>query len=400
MKIVIAPDSYKSCAASAEICDLIEQGVKKVFPAATIVKIPLADGGEGSIDAFFTAKQGLKVRTVATSPDGFKVYPSVLLYDENMAVIEMAMASGLNLVNNTKLNPLFATSYGTGEMMLSAMEKLSLAGGDATFIRHSDKDLFGKVEKKKIYVSLGGSATNDCGIGMAAALGYKFYDIYGDELLPFAENMINVDEIDSSNVNDNIFNFDIIGLCDVANKLYGDKGATSVYGRQKGVNDSNFEILEEGMKNMARLFKNTFSIDVSDIEMAGAAGGMGAALMAFCNATLIKGIDKILDFVEFEKQIKDASLVITGEGCLDAQSKYGKVVNGVLGYTGKLSVPTLVIAGQYKHDDDNKLLHNGVTVVSTMDGGLSSEESILNYRTLIPQRIETALNEMRQQDLV
>lgn len=395
MKIVIAPDSYKGCAASAEICDLIERGVKKVFPDAEIVKIPLADGGEGSVDALYAAKQGVKVRTAATSPDGFKIYPNILLYGESTAIVEMAMASGLNMVNTNKLNPLVATSYGTGEMIVSAMEKLRSSNGDATFISHSEKDLFGKVEKKKIIVTLGGSATNDCGIGMAAALGYKFYDIYGDELLPFAENMINVDEIDSSEVNEHIFNFDIIGLCDVANKLYGDKGATSVYGKQKGVNESNFEILEEGMKNMARLFKSTFSVDVSDVEMAGAAGGMGAALMAFCNAKLCKGIDRILDFVDFDNQIKDASLVITGEGCFDAQSKYGKVVDGVLNRTNNLSIPTLVMVGQYLEDSDNQSVNNNVTVVATMEDGMTREESILNYATLIPQRIEEALSDMK-----
>lgn len=368
MKIVIIPDSFKGSASSMEVCNCIEKGVLKVFKNAEIKKIPVADGGEGTVDSILYAAGGNIKKIKARNPEGKIIEAKYGIINKDKAVIEMAEASGITLVDDKNRNPLKYSTYGTGELIKDALNNNNI---------------------KEILIGIGGSATNDCGIGMANALGYRFLDKDNNELEAIAENMIKVKYIDDSNVNKRIFDIKISAACDVKNPLYGENGATAVYGKQKGVTEESFDILDNGLKNIARVVKEKFNKEIDYIEGAGAAGGLGGGLLAFCNAELKSGIDAVLDIIDFEEHIKGASLIITGEGAIDGQTKKGKVPVGVAKRAN--NIPVIAIVGDIR-DGAEAVYDLGITsIMPALKRAMPLDEAIKNSKILIEDAAERAL---------
>ena len=363
-KIIIIPDSFKGSLSSLEVCNAIEEGILKVFKNAKIKKIPVADGGEGTVDSILYATGGKIKKVKARNPLGEIVEAKYGIIDNNKAVIEMAEASGLTLVKEK--NPLKSSTYGTGELIKDAIEN----------------------GIKEILIGIGGSATNDCGIGMANALGYRFFDEHGNELEAIAENMIKIAKIDDSNIYKKIFDVKINVACDVKNPLYGRDGATAIYGAQKGVTKESFDLLDNGLKNVAKLVKEKFNKEIDYIEGSGAAGGLGGGLIAFCNAELKSGIDAVLDIVDFENEIKDASLIITGEGAIDGQTKKGKVPVGIAKRAN--NIPVIAIVGDIRDGAEAVYDMGIVSIMPALKRAMPLEEAIANSRSLIVDATERA----------
>ena len=367
MKIVIIPDSFKGSASSMEVCNCIEKGVLKVFKNAEIKKIPVADGGEGTVYSILYSAGGNIKKIKVRNPEGKIIEAKYGIIGKDKAVIEMAAASGITLVDDKNRNPLKYSTYGTGELIKDALNN----------------------NIKEILIGIGGSATNDCGIGMANALGYRFLDKDNNELEAIAENMIKVKYIDDSNVDRRIFYIKISAACDVTNPLYGENGATAVYGKQKGVTEESFDILDNGLKNIARVVKEKFNKEIDYIEGAGAAGGLGGGLLAFCNAELKSGIDAVLDIIDFEEHIKGASLIITGEGAIDGQTKKGKVPVGVAKRAN--NIPVIAIVGDIR-DGAEAVYDLGITsIMPALKRAMPLDEAIKNSKILIEDAAERAL---------
>ena len=365
-KIIIIPDSFKGSASSMEVCDCIERGILKVFNDANIKKIPVADGGEGTVDSILYAAGGNIRKIKVKNPEGKIVEAKYGIINKDKAVIEMAEASGITLVDDKNREPLKYSTYGTGELIKDAINN----------------------NIKEILIGIGGSATNDCGIGMANALGYRFLDKDNNELDAIAENMIKVSAIDDSNVDKRIFDIKISAACDVKNPLYGENGATAIYGKQKGVTEASFDILDNGLKNIARVVKEKYGKEIDYIEGAGAAGGLGGGLLAFCNTELKSGIDAVLDIIDFEDQIKDASLIITGEGAIDGQTKKGKVPVGVARRAN--GIPVIAIVGDIR-DGAEAVYNMGIaSIMPALKRAMPLEEAIKNSKHLIEDAAERA----------
>ena len=366
-KIIIIPDSFKGSASSLEVCNYIERGVLKVIKDADIIKIPVADGGEGTVESILYAAGGNIKKINVKNPEGKLIEAKYGIINKEKAVIEMAEASGLTLIDDKTRNPLKYSTYGTGELIKDAVNN----------------------NIKEILIGIGGSATNDCGIGMANALGYKFLDKDNNELEAIAENMMHVDDIDDSNVDKRIFDIKITAACDVKNPLYGKNGATAVYGKQKGVTEETFDILDDGLKNIAKIIKEKFGKEIDYMEGAGAAGGLGGGLVAFCNAQLKSGIDAVLDIIDFESKIKDASLIITGEGAIDGQTKEGKVPVGVAKRAG--NIPVIAIVGEIREGAEIVYDLGIKSIMPICTKAMSLEESISNAAALVENASERAL---------
>jgi len=324
LKIVLAPDSFKGSFSSLEVIEHLEEVARRHFSPLEVVKVPIADGGEGTVDALVTTAKG-EYRTVEVMgplPE-MRVKAKYGIIHGKTAVIEMAQASGLPLIPTGKRDPLNATTYGTGELIRKALDE-----GIRDFI-----------------IGIGGSATNDGGIGAAQALGVKFLDRFGKEVGLGGKQLQHIEKIILDDMDPRIKESTITVICDVSNPLTGPHGATAVYGPQKGVTEETFNILESGMKNYERLIKETTGMDMSKVPGSGAAGGLGAALVAFFGAVLKPGIDTILDYVRFEELIEGADLVITGEGRIDGQSLYGKVPVGIARRCKSKGVKVIAIVG-------------------------------------------------------
>ena len=366
-KIIIIPDSFKGSASSLEVCNYIEKGVLKVIKDADIIKIPIADGGEGTVESILYAAGGNIKKINVKNPEGKTIEAKYGIINKEKAVIEMAEASGLTLIDDKTRNPLKYSTYGTGEFIKDTLNN----------------------NIKEILIGIGGSATNDCGIGMANALGYKFLDKDNNELEAIAENMIKVTDIDDSNVDKRIFDIKITAACDVKNPLYGKNGATAVYGKQKGVTEESFDILDDGLKNIAKIIKEKFGKEIDYMEGAGAAGGLGGGLVAFCNAQLKSGIDAVLDIIDFESKIKDASLIITGEGSIDGQTKEGKVPVGVAKRAG--NIPVIAIVGEIREGAEIVYDLGIKSIMPLCTKAMTLEESISNTDALVENASERAL---------
>ncbi|MBW5389156.1 glycerate kinase family protein [Brachyspira hampsonii] len=366
-KIIIIPDSFKGSASSLEVCNYIEKGVLKVIKDADIEKIPVADGGEGTVQSILYAAGGHTKKINVRNPKGEIIEAQYGIINKDKAVIEMAEASGLTLINDKKRDPLKYSTYGTGELIKDAINN----------------------NIKEILIGIGGSATNDCGIGMANALGYRFFDKNNNELEAVAQNMIKTAYIDNSNVDKRIFDIKITAACDVKNPLYGENGATAVYGKQKGVTNESFDILDNGLKNIAKIVKEQFGKEIDYIEGAGAAGGLGGGLIAFCNAQLKSGIDAVLDIIDFENKIKDASLIITGEGAIDGQTKEGKVPVGVA--KRACNIPVIAIVGEIREGAEIVYDLGIKSIMPLCTKAMTLEESIANTSSLVENAAERAL---------
>lgn len=360
MKIVIAPDSYKESLSAIEVAEAIEAGFKQVFPEWQYVKCPVADGGEGSVEALVDASNGQHVNTMVSGPLG---EPHQAFYgvsgDGTTAFIEMAAASGIELVPADKRNPLIATSYGTGQLISHALDR---------GIRH-------------LILCIGGSATNDAGCGMMQALGVSFTDQDGNELAYGGAALESLAHIDTSGLDSRLRDCLIEVACDVTNPLTGSNGASHVYGPQKGATPEMVARLDSALANFARVVENDLHKRVDGIRGAGAAGGMGAAFYAFLDAELRPGIEIMTHAVGLEALLDKADLVITGEGRLDSQSVNGKVPVGVAGIAKKNQLPVIAVVGALGDEIDEIYTHgidaafDSVYKISTLDDVLAHARS-------------------------
>lgn len=321
MKIMIASDSYKGSLSSLEVAQNIQKGVLEVFPDSEFEVLAMADGGEGTVEALMDSLHGTYQQIECMNPLYEKINATYGVFHDNCAIIEMASASGLPLVKEKKIRQ--ANTFGTGQLILDALNK----------------------GYRTIYIGIGGSATNDGGIGMAHALGVRFYDSQHQLLSPIPQNLPLIDTIDSSSLDARIQDTQIIVMCDVDNPLCGKKGASYIYGPQKGATQEDILFLDHGLQNLADVCQQTGYQNFQNVAGAGAAGGLGFGLMTFLNAKLQNGIKTILDIVHFDERIQGCQLVITGEGRIDHQSIYGKVPTGVALAAKKHHIPTIAIVG-------------------------------------------------------
>ncbi|MEH7442104.1 glycerate kinase [Bacillus sp. JJ1122] len=347
MKIVIAPDSFKESLTALEVAQAIEKGMKKVLPGADFIKVPMADGGEGTVQSLVDATGGRIISKTVTGPLGEPVEAFFgLSGDEKTAVIEMAAASGLHLVPAEKRNPLITTTRGTGELIAAALD-------------------FGI---EQIIIGIGGSATNDGGSGMANALGIKLLDSEGNEIGDGGGALGDIAAIDMSNIDSRLASVSIEVACDVDNPLTGPKGASSIFGPQKGANPEMVRLLDENLIHYAQMILRDVGKDIDKIAGAGAAGGLGGGLMAFLSAELKRGVDIVLEATALEDQLKDADFVLTGEGKIDGQTIFGKTPIGVAKTAKKYNIPVIAIAGNVGYDSHVVHEHGIDSVFSIVPG--------------------------------
>ena len=362
MKVVIAPDSYKGCLSALEVAKAMERGVLSVFPSAEVRKIPIADGGEGTVAALVTATNGQLRQTEVTDPLGNKIIAHWgVLGDGRTAVIEMAAASGLPLVPKEKRDPRVTTTYGTGELINAA-----LAEGLA-----------------KIIIGIGGSATNDGGTGMARALGVRFLDAAGQEVAAGGGSLAEICQIDTTGLDPRLKNTEIVVACDVDNPLCGTRGASAVFGPQKGATPEMVQQLDAGLAKYASCARQATGRDVAEKAGAGAAGGLGAGLMFFTPAQLKPGVEIVLDAVGFSDIVRDADFVITGEGRTDFQTAFGKAPVGVAKVAKTHGAPVFCISGGLGEGADDVLAQGIDAVMSICDRPLSLEECMAAGAQLI-----------------
>lgn len=329
MKIVIAPDSYKESLSALEVATAIERGFREIFPSANYVKLPVADGGEGTVEAMVAATQGRIIHVPVTGPLGEPVEGFYgLSGDDQSAFIEMAAASGLELVPPSQRNPLKTTSWGTGELIRHALD----AG-----VKH-------------IIIGIGGSATNDGGAGMVQALGAKLLNAAQKPVGLGGGELATLAHIDLTGLDKRLKACRIEVACDVTNPLTGEEGATAVFGPQKGATPEMIVTLDNALAHYAQVIARDLDIDVLNLSGGGAAGGMGAALYAFCGAQLRQGIEIVTDALQLADQVADADLVITGEGRIDSQTIHGKVPVGVAKVAKRFNKPVIGIAGSLTAD--------------------------------------------------
>ncbi len=303
MKILIAPDSFKGSATSIQAADAIGKGIHMVFPEAELIKIPVADGGEGTVEALTESMSGEVVSKRVKNPLGEIIDAEYGILPGDVAVIEMASASGLTLIPENKRTPLAASTFGTGELIKDALDKGC----------------------REIILGIGGSATNDAGTGMAKALGYRFLNSSGAELDEGGGALLDLAEIDDSKVDERIKGTNFLVACDVTNPLTGPEGASNIYGAQKGAAPEEIKHLDAALGRLAGVVNRKYSGNNETIPGSGAAGGLGYGLMEFCGGKLQSGIEIILDLIKFDSFLDGVDLVISGEGRIDGQSIYGKV---------------------------------------------------------------------------
>ncbi|TQQ43299.1 glycerate kinase [Vibrio cholerae] len=324
MKVVIAPDSFKESLTAKQVCDAIQAGLARVWHDAKFVAIPVADGGEGTVQSLVDATQGRLVEVKVMGPQGKRVEAFYgMLGDNQTAVIEMAAASGLHHVPVAQRDPKLTTSFGTGELIRHALDQ----------------------GVTKLIIGLGGSATNDGGVGMLAALGARFTNADGDPIQLTGGGLRELTHINLQDFDPRLQHCDILVACDVNNPLCGDKGASAVFGPQKGATPEDVQLLDGALRQFGLLTEKVTGKMVLESAGAGAAGGMGAALLAYTQARLRPGIEIVLETVQLAHQVSDADLVITGEGRIDSQTVHGKTPMGVAKVAKRFDVPVLALCG-------------------------------------------------------
>lgn len=341
---ILVPDSFKGTLSAIEVCNIMKSSIKNLYKDANIISVPVADGGEGTVDAFLYALGGEK-KSVWVS-DAFneqKILTHYAMLKDDIAVIEMAACAGLPLVKN-RLEPDKTTTFGVGELIIDAINSGA----------------------KKIILGLGGSATNDGGCGMAAALGVKFKDEQDREFIPTGGTLSQIYKIDMNNIYSKIKDIEFISMCDVDNPLCGKLGASAVFAPQKGADEDMVKLLDEGLAHLAKIIKRDLHIAVKDIKGAGAAGGLGAGSIAFLQSKLTKGIDVILDTIKFDELVSKADIVFTGEGKFDSQSLHGKVVMGVANRSQKYKTPVIVVTGAIG-ENIQEAYNKGITAIFSIN---------------------------------
>lgn len=340
-KYVVAPDSFKESMTAKEVCDAMEKGIKKADSAAEVIKVPMADGGEGTVDSLVDATNGQRVIVEVTGPLGNKINAYYgILGNGTTAVIEMAKASGLEIVEKKKRNPMITTTFGTGELIRDALDH----------------------NVKEIIIGLGGSSTNDGGSGMAQALGAKLLDQNNNQISFGGGNLDKLDKIDISDLDSRLQDVKIILASDVTNPLIGKDGASRVFGPQKGATPEMVEKLENNLQHYAKIIKRDLNKDVASVSGAGAAGGLGAGLMAFTTCKMRQGVDIAIEVTKLEEKVKSADYVFTGEGGTDFQTKFGKTPYGVAKLGKKYHKPVISLAG-YLGEGIDSLYSEGFTAI-------------------------------------
>lgn len=322
-KVILMPDSFKGTMSSSEICAIMRAEILKKFPDCDVRSIPVADGGEGTVECFVEAMNGERVTLTVKGPfmediEGF--YATV--DGGKTAIIEMAAAAGLPMVSGRE-DPCLATTYGVGQLICDAVKRGC----------------------KRIVVGLGGSCTNDMGVGAAAGAGAVFYDAAGNSFIPTGSTLSKIAKIDISAIKELMAGVEVVAMCDIDNPLYGESGAAYVFSPQKGADADTVKLLDDNLRIGAETVKKELGVDVADIPGAGAAGGMGAGMVAFFGAELKAGIETVLDTVGFESMASDADFIFTGEGRIDSQSLRGKVVIGIAQRAKEIGVPVIAVVG-------------------------------------------------------
>lgn len=353
--VVLAPDSFKESATAREVCDAMERGIKKVNPQTVCIKIPMADGGEGTMHSLVDATRGDIHYAEVSDPLGRRIKaPYGILGDGETGVIEMAAASGLHLLKPYERNPLKTTTRGTGELILACLNQ----------------------GVKKILIGIGGSATNDGGAGMVQALGGRFLDERGRELPPGGGSLKDLYTIDLAKMDPRVKEVVVEVACDVNNPLTGPKGASRVFGPQKGGDDNMVAELDKALWNYSQVILRDLNRDILDLPGGGAAGGLGAGLAVFLNGRLERGVDMVISAVHLEEAVKKADLILTGEGSLDSQTAYGKTPWGVARLGKKHSVPVVALAGNLGEGWQTLYEHGFHAFFCTMKGVMPLDKAM------------------------
>lgn len=354
---LLAPDSFKESMTAKEVCEAMEIGIKRAIPDAECIHVPMADGGEGTVQSLIDATGGTLIQKEVTGPLGTPVMAQYgILGDGKTGVIEMASASGIHYVTKETKNPFITTTFGTGELIRDCLEK-------------------GITD---IILGIGGSATNDGGTGMAAALGYKFLDNEGNQLPLGGGYLGKLDKIDTSDVNAQLKKINILVASDVTNPLCGERGASAVFGPQKGATPEMVQILDENLRHYSRIVKEQIGIDMIDIPGAGAAGGLGGGLLAFTNATMKKGIEIVIEYTNLKEKLHNVDYCFTGEGGIDFQTKFGKAPYGVAQAAKSVNSAIKVIAlAGYVGQDVETLYDEGFDAIFGIVPGAADIDTLL-----------------------
>lgn len=372
MNIVIAPDSFKESLPAMDVALAIERGIRRVVPDAHCVCVPLADGGEGTVDALVQAKHGRYIEKNVRGPAGKRVTAQYgLLASKKTAVIEVAAASGLSLVKGKQRNPLNTTSFGSGELIADALDR----------------------GVRKIIIGLGGSATIDGGMGVLQALGLRFYDKQGQLIRKSANGSLlgSIESIDRSRLHNRVKHTEFLLAADVTNYLCGSKGAAHVFGKQKGATAGMIAKLDKNLAHLATVIKRDMHINVTRVKGGGAAGGMGAGLYACLDARLVSGIELVLGMTNIKTHLNNADILITGEGRLDMQTAEGKTIAGVAKLATSMNVPTVAIGGEIA-DDAGKLFKKSITAQASVIGrSMTLDTAMLHAKEYIANAAERTM---------
>ena len=330
-RLTLAIDSFKGSLSSSEVSEAFARGWREVFPKCDIRKVHIADGGEGTLEALIEEMNGCYVEVEVHDPLHRPIKARYgIVEQEHTAIIEMATASGLTLLSEEERNPMLSSTFGTGEEIADAIERGC----------------------RKVLIAIGGSATNDCGVGLFRALGFRFFDREGCEVMGRGEDLEKISTIDDSQRITALDECEFIVACDVTNPLYGERGAAYIFAPQKGADSDMVEALDRGLRNFARVVEEFNGCSIGEMEGAGAAGGLGGALHTLLGAKLKRGVDMVLDLLGVERTIASSNLVITGEGRLDHQTLMGKAPSGVLAIARRYNIPTIAIGGAIEWCDE------------------------------------------------
>lgn len=353
--IVLAPDSFKESMTAKEVCEAMERGIRKDNSQIRCIHVPMADGGEGTMQSLVDATGGRVYSKEVVGPLGNNVVAEYgILGNGEIGVIEMASASGIHLVDSEKRNPLITTTFGTGQLIKACLDK----------------------GVKKLLIGIGGSATNDGGAGFIQALGGRLLDENGDDLSYGGGALAKLHTIDLSNLDERLKYVSVEVACDVNNPLCGKEGASYVFGPQKGATREMIEILDQNLSHYAEVIKEQLGKDVISKAGAGAAGGLGAGLMAFLDVKLKSGIEMVIEYANLEEKVRDADMVWTGEGSIDFQTQYGKTPLGVAMIAKKYNKPVIALAGRVGNDID-ALYDKGIDAIFGIMRGVTSIEEAL-----------------------
>ena len=363
---VLAPDSFKESMTAKEVCIAMEKGLRKIYPDASYIHVPMADGGEGTVQSLVDASNGIIHRKEVSGPLGQPVMAQYgILGDGTTAAIEMASASGIHLVTPDSRDPLRTTTYGTGELIRACLD----------------------LGIRKIIIGIGGSATNDGGTGMAEALGAKFLDAQGQPLARGGGDLNKLAHIDVSGLDPRLQEVELIVACDVTNPLCGERGATRVFGPQKGATPEMVQLLDANLSHYAEVVKQQLGKDIRDVPGAGAAGGLGAGLLIFTQAVLRKGIEIVIEYTGLQGKLDDADVVFTGEGGIDFQTKFGKTPYGVAQAAKEAGKPVIAIAG-YVGEGIDTLYTEGIDAVFGIVPGAADLDKLLREG---PENVERTM---------